>query len=89
MRNHRASPNAIRAPHGKVKSNEIPPVWSIGYPPGGKRHRWLLIVQTCPTCRATHHHFSPGPHGGIRRAGCGRGSYLLKSRPALAQPVAS
>lgn len=50
-------------------------VTAIVYPPSGRRQLPLLIVNRCPWC-------GPGTHvhrgqGGVRRAGCGRGDYVI------------
>jgi hypothetical protein len=63
-------------------------VWAIGYPPcGGRRTNWLLIVPCCPHCSGPHHHRG-GPDGGIRRAGCDRGAYVVLVRSALNEVAA-
>lgn len=64
------------------QSNDIAPVWAVAYPPAGLRQRWLLVVLRCSECCGSHGHYT-GSTGGIRRRGCGRGSYLVRPRPML------
>lgn len=56
------------------------------YPPAGRRTLWVLVVRVCPWCRGAHVHRSTG-NGGIRTAGCGKGTYLV--RPIDAGAVAA
>lgn len=49
---------------------------ATAYPPVGRRSMWLLLVRRCPVCRGAHLHRG-APHGGLRRAGCGKGAYLV------------
>lgn len=50
---------------------------SVAYRPGAGRIYWLHIVLVCPFgCDVVHHHRGAAA-GGLRRARCGRGSYLL------------
>lgn len=62
--------------------DSVPYVWATAYPPAGRRHHWLLVILSCPACRGAHAHRG-GADGGLRRAGCGSGSYYVKPRPAL------
>lgn len=52
----------------------------VWLPPSGRRTIGLWIVGRCPLagCSGSHAHRG-GPAGGVRRAGCGRGEYLLTS----------
>lgn len=58
-------------------------VWSVAYPPSGRRRGWLCVVRTCPFCTAGNHAHRGGPQGGLKRAGCGRGSYYVKTHISL------
>jgi hypothetical protein len=79
-----AATNTINTAHnGNAQLTDIPPLWTVGYPPAGRRSRWLLIVQRCDACTGAHSHFGSST-GGIRRRGCGAGSYYLHVRTALA-----
>jgi hypothetical protein len=79
-----AATNTINtADFGNAQPTDAPPIWTIGYPPAGRRSRWLLIVQRCDACSAAHSHYG-GLNGGIRRRGCGAGGYDLRVRTALA-----
>ncbi len=50
---------------------------SVAYRPGAGRTYWLHLVLLCPfACGFVHHHRGAA-HGGLRRARCGRGSYML------------
>jgi hypothetical protein len=55
------------------------PARSIAYPPpNAGRSQWMHVVPRCPFgCRTAHVHRA-GPEGGRRRAGCGRGSYVVE-----------
>jgi hypothetical protein len=69
------------------KCSDIPPMWawSTAYPAAGRRHRWLLFVAKCPyACGGGRVRYGNGPTGGIRRSGCDRGQYNLRTRPPLA-----
>jgi hypothetical protein len=58
-------------------------IWCIGYPPAGQRRHWLLVVDNCPfDCGGSHAHRGGGPEGGIKRAGCGGGAYVVLVRSA-------
>lgn len=50
---------------------------AAAYPPAGRRFTTLLLVLHCPFCRCAHAHRG-AEFGGLRRAGCGRGEYLVK-----------
>lgn len=68
--------------HSHPENSRRSSVWGVGYPPSGHRRYWLVAV-LCPNCRGWHSHRT-GPNGGLRRAGCGRGAYLIKVRRPLA-----
>lgn len=53
-------------------------VTAVAYPPAGRRSMWLLLVLSCPFCaeRGVHAHRG-ARYGGLRRAGCRRGEYLV------------
>lgn len=54
---------------------------SVAYAPdvdGVGRGRWLHVVPACPHCGRAHHHLIDTEHGGKRRAGCRRGSYVVE-----------
>lgn len=55
-------------------------VWATGYPPAGQRRHWLLVTDNCPYCISGSHAHRGGPDGGIRRAGCGGGAYVVLVR---------
>jgi hypothetical protein len=84
VRDHRAS-RTIRAPHGHPDSSgtAVPNVAATLYPPSGRRSLALLIVSTCPHCTAGHHAHRGSALGGLREAGCRRGTYNLVPRPAI------
>lgn len=65
-------------------SNDVPTVWGTAYPPAGHRRRWLLVVLRCSECLGAHQHYLRDNTGGLRRRGCGAGSYYVRPRPALA-----
>lgn len=50
---------------------------AAAYAPAGRRTTALLLVRNCPYCRHAHAHRGVAS-GGLRRAGCGRGHYLLQ-----------
>jgi hypothetical protein len=80
---HTPDPPANNATKRRTHTNETPSTWALGYPPAGKRARWLLVVQRCSRCLGSHGHYT-GSQGGVRRRGCGSGFYDLRVRPALA-----
>lgn len=54
-------------------------VSATAVPPLGRRALWLLLVSSCPLCGGySHVHRAGSPTGGIRNAGCGRGSYYVQ-----------
>lgn len=59
-----------------------PTVWAVAYPPAGHRRHWLFIVAPCFACGGAHAHRG-GQDGGLRRAGCGRGSYVVQPRVSV------
>lgn len=69
-------------PTRQANPSDLWQVWAVAYAPAGRRHRWLLIVQNCPACNGAHGHYG-GTDGAIKRAGCGRTSYYVRTRPAL------
>lgn len=53
------------------------------YAPAGRRTTHLLVVTRCPFhCGGVHAHRG-AEHGGPRKAGCGRGEYILRGVPAV------
>jgi hypothetical protein len=66
------------------ESNDAPAVWAVAYPPAGHRRRWLVVVLRCTQCQGSHHHYLGDNTGGLRRRGCGAGSYYVRPRAALA-----
>ncbi len=67
-----------------VDHSNVWQIWCAGYPPAGRRRHWRLIVTSCPFCGpGSAHAHRGGPGGGLRRAECGRGDYLLRARPAF------
>lgn len=58
--------------------NQLPGIVAArAYPPSGRRGSVLLIVVTCPCCHGTHLHRAPTAALCVRRAGCGRGTYIV------------
>ena len=51
---------------------------ATGLPPCGRRLLWLWLVLNCRYCGGCHAHRG-GPKGGLRRAGCNRGWYVLSA----------
>lgn len=58
-------------------------------PPLGRRTLWLHWVPSCPFCGYGHAHRAGGLTGGIRQAGCGRGSYYVRVRRTQGRAVAA
>lgn len=59
---------------------------AASYPASGRRRFALLLVLSCPFCRYAHAHRG-AEYGGLRRAGCGRGEYLVKPTTAARVPA--
>lgn len=51
-------------------------------PASARRTLPALVVDPCPFCPTGGPHLHRG-HGGLRRAGCGRGEYVIVAVPAL------
>jgi hypothetical protein len=69
--------HAAGQPHGNAPEpvrEVIAP--GVGLKPSGVRLFWAWVVARCPYCGGSHLHRG-GPKGGLRRAGCGRGSYVV------------
>ena len=49
----------------------------VFYPPSGRRRLALVVVPRCFFCTGSHAHRG-GADGAVRRAGCGRGAYVVK-----------
>jgi hypothetical protein len=59
---------------------------AVAYAPAGSRQHWALVVPACPYCHGAHLHRGAA-YGGIRRAGCGRGEYLVRALPTSIRRV--
>lgn len=57
-------------------------VWAAYWPPSGRRGLGVLLVESCPWCPGGGAHMHRGS-GGPRRAGCGRGIYIVVPHPSL------
>lgn len=58
---------------------------ATAYAPVGRRQQHVLLVRSCPLCAGAHLHRG-AQHGGRRRAGCGRGEYLVRTTAARGLP---
>lgn len=67
-----------------VQSDTAVRVPAVFYVPSGRRMLAVLVVLTCPFCTPGGPHVHRG-NGGLRRAGCGGGQYVLVPRAALGQ----
>lgn len=63
-----------------VQANPIPRVAARFYGPSGRRGLGVLLVAQCPHCAGAHLHRGAG---GVRRAGCGAGEYMLVAVPGV------
>lgn len=54
------------------------------YGPSARRSLGVLLVNACPFCPSGGPHLHRGA-GGPRRAGCGRGEYIVVPVPAVQQ----
>jgi hypothetical protein len=82
------APTKTQHPHPNRADRRRHPVIarSVAYRPGAGRRYWLHLVIACPfECGVVHHHRGAAA-GGLRRAHCGRGTYLL--RPAARRQTA-
>ncbi|MDB5288741.1 MAG: hypothetical protein JWR05_3690 [Mucilaginibacter sp.] len=77
--------NAVIDPHDRQAQDataiRVPAVF---YLPSGRRMLAVLVVTACPFCTPGGPHVHRG-NGGVRRAGCGRGEYVLVPRAAIGQ----
>lgn len=76
---HPDAATSANAPNAQAKGT-APFIWATAFPPVGKRRWWLIIVHPCPYCSGGAHAHRGGPNGGLRRAGCGHGSYYVRPR---------
>jgi len=72
--------------HREHGTRRVPIASATSYPPAGRRSLVLLLVLRCPSCRCAHAQRGAA-HGGIRRAGCGGGEYLVKPITAARVPA--
>ncbi len=73
----------IAAPHEDDQHRERTAAVRVAgtfYAPAGRRRFGVLIVTRCPFCPGVHLHRG---NGGVRRAGCGRGDYIVEARSVL------
>jgi hypothetical protein len=72
--------------HGQHRTRRYVVASATSYPPAGRRSLVLLLVLHCPFCQYVHAHRG-AEYGGVRRAGCGRGEYLVKPATAARVPA--
>jgi len=65
-----------------TRQRQVTTVAATAYPPDCRRRRWVLLA-ACPFCSGVHLHLG-AQHGGVRRAACGRGRYLIRPSQAAA-----
>lgn len=75
---------AASQPHPARQSvpGRLTVVYATAYPPAGQRRRWLIVTDPCPLdgCgggRHVHAAADLSTAGGVRRAGCRRGTYWV------------
>jgi hypothetical protein len=67
-------------------TRRVPVASAASYAPAGRRRMVLLLVLHCPFCRCAHAHRG-AEYGGLRRAGCGGGEYLIRPVTAARVPA--
>jgi hypothetical protein len=63
---------------GNPRRRQVPTARAVGLKPGGVRELWLWIVGRCEYCSGAHAHRG-APKCGVRRAGCGKGEFDVRS----------
>jgi hypothetical protein len=90
---HRAC-EALRLTDQQVKATapdrhgrDLPTVAAV--PPTGRRALWMWWVARCALCGSAHLHRAGSSVGGVRGAGCGRGTYYARIICEQRQEVAA